>query len=66
MRKLQSRSRRYQPKRINVEVEKRKSWREHDVLVVSERDPLLSWHDRELIRQLGAKLHRRRTVEPNG
>jgi hypothetical protein len=42
MRELQNRSRRSQPKPINIEVEKRKSWREHDVLVDTKRDPLLS------------------------
>jgi hypothetical protein len=66
MRELQSRSRRYQPKRINIEGEKRKSWREHDVPVITERHPFLGWHKLELIRQLGTKLNRRRGIEPNG
>jgi hypothetical protein len=66
MRELQSRSRRYQPKRINVEGKKRESWRERDVPAVTERDPLRSWPERELIRQLGTKLYRWRRAEPNG
>ena len=56
MRELRSHLGRYQPKRIDAEAEKRKGWRDHGVLVVAEGDPRLSWPERKLIRQLGAKL----------
>jgi len=60
MRELRSQLGRHQPKRIDAEAEKRIGWRVHGILVVTEHDPRLSWPERELIRQLGAKLYGRR------
>ena len=60
MRELRSHLGRHQPKRIDAEVEKRTGWRQHGILVVAEEDPRLSWPERELVRQLGAKLYGRR------
>jgi hypothetical protein len=57
MRELRSHLGRCQPERIDAEAEKRAGWREHGILVVTEQDPRLSWPERELIRQLGAKLY---------
>lgn len=48
---------RYQPKQIDVEAEKRDGWRDHRILVVKADDARLSWPERELIEQLGAKLY---------
>ena len=56
-RELRSHLGRHQPERIDPEAEKRAGWRRHGILVVAEQDPRLSWPERELIRQLGAKLH---------
>lgn len=57
---------RYQPRRIDVEGEKRSGWREHGILVVKEDDARLSWPERELVKQLGSKLYgARRTEGPN-
>jgi hypothetical protein len=57
MRELRSHLGRHQPVRIDPEAEKRTGWRRHGILVVGEEDPRLSWAERELIRQLGAKLY---------
>ena len=57
MRELRSHLGRHQPERIDVEAEKRSGWRQHGILVVAEQDPRLSWPERELVRQLGAKLY---------
>ena len=57
MRELRSPLGRHQPERIDVEAEKRSGWRQHGILVVAEQDPRLSWPERELVRQLGAKLY---------
>jgi hypothetical protein len=48
---------RYQPRRIDVEAEKRAGWRDHRILVVRADDIRLTWPERELIEQLGAKLY---------
>ena len=48
---------RYRPEPIDPEAAKRRGWRAHGILVVSEQDPRLSWPERELVRQLGAKLY---------
>jgi hypothetical protein len=61
MAELRSHLGRYQPERIDPEVEKRTGWRRHGILVVSEQDPRLNWPERELVRQLGAKLYGRRS-----
>ena len=61
MRELRSHLGRHQPKSIDPEAEKRAGWRWHGILVVAEQDPRLSWPERELIRQLGAKLYGERT-----
>jgi len=39
---------------------KRDGWHEHGILVVSVHDHRLTWPERELIRQLGEKLHGKR------
>ena len=57
MRELRSYLGRHQPSRIDSEAEKRTGWRRHGILVVAEQDPRLSWPERELIRQLGARLY---------
>jgi hypothetical protein len=57
MRELRSQLGRYQPKRIDAEAEKRRGWRDFGVLVVAEKDSRLTWPERELVRQLGAKLY---------
>ena len=56
---------RYVRKPIDVEAEKREGWRQHGVLVVREDDRRLTWPERELIKQLGAKLYGRR-IEVGG
>ena len=61
MRELRSPLGRHQPERIDVEAEKRGGWRQHGILVVTEQDPRLSWPERELVRQLGAKLYGERS-----
>jgi hypothetical protein len=48
---------RHQPTSIDAEAEKRTGWRRHGILVVAEQDTRLSWPERELIRQIGAKLY---------
>jgi hypothetical protein len=48
---------RYQPRQIDVEAEKRAGWRDHRILVVRADDVRLTWPERELIEQLGAKLY---------
>ena len=48
---------RYRPEPIDPEAAKRRGWRAHGILVVAERDPRLTWPERELVRQLGAKLY---------
>jgi hypothetical protein len=42
---------------VDVEAEKRAGWREHGILVVAEDDDRLTWPERELVRQLGARLY---------
>jgi len=42
---------------------KREGWRDRGILVVSEADPRLTWPERELVRQLGAKLYGRRNMK---
>ena len=44
------------PTPLDAEAEKRAGWRRHGILVIAEQDPRLTWPERELIRQLGAKL----------
>jgi hypothetical protein len=51
---------RHQTKPVDAEAEKRARWRKHGILVVAEQDPRLTWPERELVRQLGAKLYGRR------
>ena len=60
MRQLKSHLGRHQPTPIDPEAEKRKGWRDHGILVIAQEDPRLGWHERELVRQLGAKLYGRR------
>jgi hypothetical protein len=42
---------------------KREGWRERGILVVKEDDARLSWPERELVKQLGAKLYGMRKME---
>lgn len=51
---------RVQPVPIDVEREKRDGWRRHGILVVTADDDRLTWPERELVSQLGAKLYGRR------
>ncbi len=48
---------RLQPRRIDVEAEKRDGWRRYGILVVSADDARLTWPERELVKQLGDKLY---------
>jgi hypothetical protein len=64
MSELRSYLGRHQPNQIDYEAEKRTGWRRHGILVVAEQDPRLSWPERELIRQLGARLYGRRSGIP--
>jgi hypothetical protein len=57
MRELRSQLGRHQARPIDVEAEKRVGWRTHGILVIAEKDPRLTWPERELIRQLGVKLY---------
>ena len=66
MRELRSHLGRYQPEPIDPEAEKRTGWRRHGILVVAEQDPRLSWPERELIRQLDARLYGQRGRAANG
>ena len=57
---------RYLPNPIDPEADKRRGWRAHGILVVAERDPRLTWPERELVKQLGAKLYGPRDMERQG
>lgn len=46
--------------RSSSEEIKREGWRAQGVLVIAEDDDRLTWPERELVRQLGAKLYGRR------
>ena len=61
MRELCSHLGRHQAKPLDAEAEKRSGRREHGILVVAESDRRLTWHEQELVRQLGAKLFGRRS-----
>jgi hypothetical protein len=43
--------------RRDAERVKRDGWQERGVLVIAEDDQRLTWPERELVRQLGAKLY---------
>jgi hypothetical protein len=60
MRELRSHLGRLQATPIDAEADKRAGWRRHGILVIGEQDPRLTWPERELVRQLGAKLYGRR------
>jgi hypothetical protein len=66
MRELRSHLGRHQAKPIDAEAEKRAGWREHGILMVADQDSRLTWPERELIRQLGAKLYGQRRIATNG
>ena len=53
---------------MDVEADKRRGWHRHGILVVSADDDRLSWPERQLIDQLGAKLYgaRRRNEARHG
>jgi hypothetical protein len=44
----------------------RDGWRELGILAVADDDPRLTWHERELIRQLGERLYGRRKQRGEG
>jgi len=46
--------------RRDAEEVKRDGWQERGVLVIAEDDQRLTWPERELVRQLGAKLYGKR------
>ena len=60
MRELCSHLGRLQATPIDAEADKRAGWRRHGILVVALADPRLTWPERELVRQLGARLYGRR------
>ena len=66
MAELRSHLGHHQPKRIDAEAEKRAGWRRYGILVIAEQDPCLSWPERELVRQLGARLYGQRGIAPDG
>ena len=45
---------------------KRHGWHEQGVLVIAEDDQRLTWPERELVRQLGAKLYGKRRETTDG
>lgn len=47
----------YGGERRDAEQVKRDGWHEQGVLVVAEDDPRLTWPERELVKQLGARLY---------
>ena len=47
--------------RRDTEQVKRDGWQERGVLVIGEDDQRLTWPERELVRQLGAKLYGNRS-----
>jgi hypothetical protein len=49
-----------------AEVRRSAGWREFGILVVAEQDPRLTWAERMLVRQLGARLYGQRRDTPNG
>jgi hypothetical protein len=57
-----SRNRQHQTP-LDAKAEKRAGWREHGILVVAAQDPRLSWAERELVRQLGARLYGWRSAD---
>jgi hypothetical protein len=63
MRELRSHLGRHQANTIDAEAEKRAGWRQHGILVVAQQDPRLTWSERELVRQLGARLYGRRSED---
>ncbi len=56
----------FQPKQRDVEATKLAGWNQYGILVVSASDSRLTWPDRELVKQLGAKLYGKRKEAPNG
>jgi hypothetical protein len=46
-----------QPESVDVEVVKRRGWREEHILVVSESDTRLDFIEREFIRRIGERLY---------
>jgi hypothetical protein len=53
----------YGGERRDAEQVKREGWHEHGLLVVSAEDQRLTWPERELVRQLGAKLYGKRDCQ---
>ena len=66
MRELRSHLGRHQPEPVDAEATKRAGWRQHGILVIAERDPRLTWSERELVPQLGVRLYGQSKVTSNG
>jgi hypothetical protein len=56
----------YGGERIPPEDLKRDGWRDRGILVITEDDQRLTWPERELVRQLGAKLYGKRQDAAHG
>ena len=56
----------YGGERTPPEQVKRDGWREQGILVIAEDDQRLTWPERELVRQLGAKLYGKRREAGSG
>jgi hypothetical protein len=63
MRELRSHLGRHRPTPLDAEAEKRVGWRDHGILVIAERDSRLTSSERELVRQLDARLYGRRSED---
>jgi hypothetical protein len=56
----------YGGERPSPEQVKREGWQDQGVLVINENDQRLTWPERELVRQLGAKLYGTRKEAAHG
>jgi len=56
----------YGRNRRKPEEVRRDGWRELGILAVADDDPRLTWHERELVRQLGERLYGRRKQRGEG
>jgi hypothetical protein len=50
---------------LAAKAEKRTGWLRHGILVGAEQDPQLTWPERELVGQLGARLYGQHRVAPD-
>ena len=63
MRELCSHLGRHQATPLDAEADKPAGLRRYGILVVALADPRLTWPERELVRQLGARLYGRRSED---